>query len=156
MSGYKLFYFPGRVGGEKCRLAFAAAKIDYEDNRLADEEWAKEKASGRSPFGQMPFIVTPEGKTLGQSVAVMKYICKIGGLCPANRFDEATADMITDQVGDLTLPLINIYNEKDETKKEEIRKEFYGTTLPARLEKFEALLKNRDEGKGFFLGEKVR
>ena len=40
--------------------------------------------------------------------------------------------------------------------KEEIRKEFYGTTLPARLEKFEALLKNRDEGKGFFLGEKVR
>ena len=25
--------------------------------------------------------------------------------------------MITDQVGDLTLPLINIYNEKDETKK---------------------------------------
>ena len=40
--------------------------------------------------------------------------------------------------------------------KEEIRKEFYGTTLPPRLEKFEALLKNRDEGKGFFLGEKVR
>ena len=44
MSGYKLFYFPGHVGGEKCRLAFVAAKIDYEDNRLADEEWAKEKA----------------------------------------------------------------------------------------------------------------
>ena len=40
--------------------------------------------------------------------------------------------------------------------KEEIRKEFYGTTLPARLEKFEALLKNKDEGKAFFLGEKVR
>ena len=38
-------------------------------------------------------------------------------MCPANSFDEATADMITDQVGDLTLPLINIYNEKDETKK---------------------------------------
>ena len=41
-------------------------------------------------------------------------------------------------------------------KKEEIRKEFYGKTLPPRLEKSEALLKNRDEGKGFFLGEKVR
>ena len=38
-------------------------------------------------------------------------------MCPANRFDEATADMITDQVGDLTQPLINIYNEKDKTKK---------------------------------------
>ena len=40
--------------------------------------------------------------------------------------------------------------------KDEIKKEFYGTTLPARLEKFEALLKSRDEGKGFFLSEKVR
>ena len=35
-------------------------------------------------------------------------------------------------------------------------KEYYETTLPARLEKFEALLKSRDEGKGFFLGDKVR
>ena len=40
--------------------------------------------------------------------------------------------------------------------KDELKKEFYGTTLPARLEKFETLLKSRDEGKGFFLGEKVR
>ena len=34
-------------------------------------------------------------------------------------------------------------------------KEFFGTTLPARLEKYEGLLKSRDEGKGFFLGAKV-
>ena len=40
--------------------------------------------------------------------------------------------------------------------KDGLKKEFYGTTLPARLEKFEALLKSRDEGKGFFLSEKVR
>ena len=44
MSGYKLFYFPSRAEGEKCRLAFAAAKIDYEDIRLPVEEWEKEKA----------------------------------------------------------------------------------------------------------------
>ena len=36
------------------------------------------------------------------------------------------------------------------------KKGVYGTTLPPRLERFEGLLKNRDEGKGFFLGEKVR
>ena len=34
-------------------------------------------------------------------------------------------------------------------------KEFLETTLPARLEKYEALLKSKDEGKGFFLGAKV-
>jgi len=27
----------------------------------------------------MPFIVTPEGKVLAQSAAIMKYICKKGG-----------------------------------------------------------------------------
>ncbi|XP_073252278.1 probable glutathione S-transferase 5 [Porites lutea] len=155
MSGYKLFYFPVRAAGEKCRLAFAAAKIDYEDIRLEGEEWAKEKASGRPPLGQMPFIVTPEGKILAQSSTIMKYICKKGGLCPANSFDEATADMISDGVVDLVLQFVKIYYEKDETKKEELKKEFYGTTLPPRLEKYEALLKNRDEGKGFFLGEKL-
>jgi len=34
---------------------------------------------------------------------------------------------------------------------EELSKEFFGTTLPARLEKFDALLKGP-----FFLGDKVR
>ena len=39
------------------------------------------------------------------------------GLCPADSFDEATADMISDGVTDLFQPLRNMYHEKDETKK---------------------------------------
>ena len=35
--------------------------------------------AGRPPFGQMPFLVTPEGKVLAQSVTLMKYICKKAG-----------------------------------------------------------------------------
>ena len=38
-------------------------------------------------------------------------------MCPADSFDEATADMISDGVNDLFQPLSNIYHEKDETKK---------------------------------------
>ena len=33
-------------------------------------------SSGRPPLGQMPFIVTPEGKILAQFGTIMKYICK--------------------------------------------------------------------------------
>ena len=44
MSGYKLYYFPGRGRGEASRLSFAAANIEFEDIRLAGEAWAKEKA----------------------------------------------------------------------------------------------------------------
>ena len=36
-------------------------------------------SAGRPPLGQMPFIVTPEGKILAQSGTIMKYICKKGG-----------------------------------------------------------------------------
>ena len=44
MSGYKLFYLPGRGRGECSRLSFAAANIEFEDIRLTGEAWAKEKA----------------------------------------------------------------------------------------------------------------
>lgn len=44
MSGYKFYYFPGRGRGEICRLALAAANLEFEDIRLAGEEWTKEKA----------------------------------------------------------------------------------------------------------------
>ena len=36
-------------------------------------------SAGRPPLGQMPYIVTPEGKTLAQSGTITKYICKKGG-----------------------------------------------------------------------------
>ena len=38
-------------------------------------------------------------------------------MCPADSFDEATADMISDGVVDLIQQLIKIYYEKDESKK---------------------------------------
>ena len=38
-------------------------------------------------------------------------------MCPADSFDEATADMISDGVVDLFQQLIKTYYEKDETKK---------------------------------------
>ena len=38
---------------------------------------------------------------------------------------------------------------------EELKKEFVDVTLPAQLQKLEAILKDHNEGKGFFLGDKV-
>lgn len=38
---------------------------------------------------------------------------------------------------------------------EEMKKEFVEITLPAQLQKLEAILKGHNEGKGFFLGDKV-
>ena len=37
-----------------------------------------------------------------------------------------------------------------------MQKEFFETTLPARLKKYEGFLESRDGGKAYFFGEKVR
>lgn len=151
MTGYKLYYFELRARGEICRLSFKAAKIDFEDIRLNREEWIKEKASGRPPLGQMPFIVTPEGKYLAQSGAIMRYICKKGGLSPSDEFDEAEADMIVDSTHDLRAKLIRIRFESDPDKKENLIKDFYDNELPARLGGYKAVLKDKD----FLVGDKL-
>lgn len=44
MASYKLFYLNARGGAEMTRLAFALGNIQYEDNRMEPEQWAKEKA----------------------------------------------------------------------------------------------------------------
>lgn len=155
MSSYRLYYFNTRGRAELCRLAFAAAKLEYEDIRLDSEQWAKEKASGRPPLGQMPFLITPEEKVIGGSVAIMKYICRKAGLSPADNFDEAIADMITDGIGDVFSALVKIHFEKDEDRKKELTIEFFKTTFATKMQKFESLLKDRNEGKAFFLGEKL-
>ncbi|CAH3143812.1 unnamed protein product, partial [Pocillopora meandrina] len=155
MSGYKLYYLDARGRAEIIRLSFVAANMEYEDIRFTREEWVKEKESGRPPLGQVPFLVTPDGKVLGQSQAIMKYVCRIGGLSPTDSFDEAIADMIVGGVEDFFQALIKVFIEKEEAKKTELMKEFLEETLANRLPKYENILKANNEGKGFFVGDKL-
>lgn len=155
MSVYKLYYFNSRGRAEPCRLAFAAANIEYEDKRLDSEEWQKEKKSGRPPFGTMPFIETPEGYLLGGGWPITKYICKLAGLSPVDLLEEATADMIVDGVDGVMGSLVEWFKEQDQANKEKLKKTLHEVTLPAYLEKFEVILKRKNEGQGFFFGEKL-
>ena len=45
MSKYKLTYFDMRARGEIVRLVFAAAGVQYEDNRVAMDQWPTLKPS---------------------------------------------------------------------------------------------------------------
>ena len=53
----------------------------------------------------------------GLALTIFNFYLWSLGLCPADSFDEATADMISDGVVDLFQQLIKTYYEKDETKK---------------------------------------
>lgn len=48
------------------------------------------------------------------------------------------------------------YYKKDETKKEEIKKDLEETKLPQFFSLLESILKENDGGDGYFVGKKVR
>ena len=68
------------------------------------------------------------------------------GLCPADSFDEATADMISDGVTDLFQPLIKIYYEKDETKK--VMRKLMSVSIPRSV--CQALLETANQSVSIF------
>ena len=68
----QLVYF--NLGGraEPIRLLLNHAKISYEDVRLDFAEFAKLKAEGKFPSGQVPVYITDEGCELNQSNAILR------------------------------------------------------------------------------------
>ena len=94
----KLYYFdfPGKAGG--LRLAAAHGGLEIEDHRFKDrDELTAMKESGELPYGQVPALKV-EGKILGQSSAIMRFIGKQTGLYPTDAVKAALVDSIMDQV----------------------------------------------------------
>ena len=69
---YRLHYFDLYGRGEPIRMALWYAKIPFDDNRLAYNEFAEVKA--KMPYGQLPALEFPDGTFLAQSDSILKYI----------------------------------------------------------------------------------
>lgn len=71
--------------------------------------------------------------------------------------DESTrVDVILGASDDFLKNVMSWYYEKDETKKEEIKKDMEETKLPQFFSLLESILKENDGGDGFFVGKKVK
>lgn len=71
--------------------------------------------------------------------------------------DESTrVDVIVGASDDFLKNVMSWYYEKDETKKEEIKKDMEETKLPQFFSLLESILKENDGGDGFFVGKKVK
>jgi len=144
----KLTYFPIRGLGETPRLLLVDNGVEFEDHRLADGEWEKLKPT--MEFGQVPCLNDGDFQ-LVQTGAIMRYLAhKIGkGLHGSTDKEAARIDMIYEGVGDIRTKYATLIYRSGFTDAD---KKAFLDALPSELEKFEKILKSKDNGTHFFNG----
>ncbi|XP_078659543.1 hematopoietic prostaglandin D synthase-like [Branchiostoma floridae x Branchiostoma belcheri] len=147
---YRLVYFNVRGRAELTRLLFAAADLEYEDQRFefGSDQWKELKP--KTPMGQAPLLYVDD-VALCQSMTIARYVARTTGLAGRTPIEEATADMIVDGLDDMQRKLVAMFNEKGEEKKAELQKEFVGSFLPQFLGNYEKLA----GAEGYFVGDSL-
>nr|CAD7197726.1 unnamed protein product [Timema douglasi] len=103
------------------------------------------------PFGVLP-VLEVDGKVVGQSVAIARYLAKEFGLAGKDAWESLQCDMLVDTLSDLRQVLSAFRSEPDPVKKEEKKHILIKETIPYYLKKFENVL---NENNGFFVGGAV-
>ncbi|KAG8225447.1 hypothetical protein J437_LFUL004448 [Ladona fulva] len=139
---YKLTYFNGRGLAEPIRLLFAYAKVEYEDVRIEKPQWPSMKPT--TPFGKLP-ILEFDGKKVGQSVAICRYLGKKWNLTGKDDWDSLQCDVLVDTLGDLKQQVGQYRMEQDPAIKEEKKQNLIKETIPFYLQKLEQIVKENDD-----------
>ena len=85
----------GRAFG--IRVCFGIAGIPFEDERVAFEDWGKNKGDRkRFPLGTMPVLTLASGQTVVQSGGILRYAAKLAKLYPEDPLQELLVDEILD------------------------------------------------------------
>ncbi|KAF0707822.1 hypothetical protein As57867_006515, partial [Aphanomyces stellatus] len=149
----KLTYFDITVGrGEITRLALTIADIPFEDERVSFADWPALKP--RMPFRQLP-VLTVDGDTLTQDVAIARYAGTLAGLYPsANPLDAARVDEIVLAVEDIRALLYGLLKIPEDDR-HATGEAISATTLPAALGLLDARLTATSKGSRYHLANDV-
>jgi glutathione S-transferase len=99
MSNYKLTYFDIDGGrAEPIRIAFHAAGIDLEDNRISFADFGEMR--GYTRFSSVP-VLEMDGAAVTQSNAIGRYVGKIAGLYPEDDLQALYCDEVMGALEDL-------------------------------------------------------
>ncbi len=99
MPNYKLTYFDFDGGrAEPIRIAFHAAGIGFEDNRLSFAEFGEMR--GSTPFNAVP-VLDIDGEPVTQSNGLSRYVGKLAGLYPEDELQALYCDEALGALEDL-------------------------------------------------------
>jgi len=90
----ELYYFPVRGRGEPLRFLMRYAKIPYTDNIVMFKDWPELKKT--VPNGQLPAIKLPNGRFIGETGDIARYIATRAGapLMPEGKENQDSAARI--------------------------------------------------------------
>ncbi|XP_022105699.1 hematopoietic prostaglandin D synthase-like [Acanthaster planci] len=149
---FKLTYFDFRGRAEVIRLLFAASGIEFEDVRIAIEDWSAMKQS--TPFGRLPLLEF-DGIVLPEARAIANYVARETGLYGKSSQEQAQIDVVMEILQDLQHSYFAAYIQKNEEAKEDLTKSFFEKDSLKFLGWLEELLIKNNGGDGFFVGESV-
>ncbi len=132
------------------RLLFAQAGVEYEDIRIAGEEWAKKKPTVLT--GQMPLLEV-EGKDINGSRPISRFLAERFGLAGANDVENAELAGIIDYLEDFYVRLFPFFYEKDEARKAEIKKKLEEVEIPKYMDTLDKIASSTEGN--FIKGDKV-
>jgi glutathione S-transferase len=115
MTDYRLTYFDFDGGrGEPIRIAFHAAGVDFEDQRISFPEFMETRT-------QMRFHCSPtldiDGAEVTQSNAMLRYVGKMANLYPEDSLQALYCDEAMEAVEDMLHQIVGTFGlEGDELK----------------------------------------
>ena len=142
MPSYKLTYFNNRGSAELARFIFAQAGVKYEDVRVERENWPALKPT--MPFGVLP-VLEVDGKQLGSSWTIARYLAETYGLAGDNPFDNAEIASIVDTVTDMNKEMGKYYMGPD-AQSEAYLKKLREEIFPSKLKLFEKRSSTNESG----------
>ncbi len=115
MTRYKLTYFDIDGGrAEPIRIAFHAAGIDFEDNRISFAEFGEMRSTTR--FNSVP-VLEIDGAQVTQSNAMSRYVGKMAGLYPVDDLQALYCDEVLGALEDLSNRIVRTFGlPEDELK----------------------------------------
>uniref|UniRef100_A0A7E4V9C8 glutathione transferase n=1 Tax=Panagrellus redivivus TaxID=6233 RepID=A0A7E4V9C8_PANRE len=105
MTNVKFYYFNIRGIGDTARLLLHYGKIDFEDIRVSDEQWATTNLKEVSVTHKLP-ILQIDGHTLIESNAINRFLAKRLGLAGKDEYEQAHVDAVADIVKDFNVAVM--------------------------------------------------
>jgi len=149
MTSHKLTYFDFDGGrAEPVRIAFHAAGIEFEDDRLSFQEFGEMRKDTR--FNSLP-VLEIDGNQVTQTNALCRYVGKMANLYPADDVQALYCDEVLDALEDLLHKIVPTFGLKGE-ELQQAREKLVDGWLTVHLLGLGELL---DRGGEYFAGDSL-